>query len=133
MLQTDNAILRRLLCRQRNIVEGDQFGQLTVLGPQFSVRDDNGLRVPMNVVRCACGTVRAVRSAGLANEKTKSCGCSRKLPTRLMATSSSEQDRLVLGIFAGRPIKRCEQCGVRVYYPCQACAIRAKLMPQRAA
>lgn len=64
----------------RPIVAGERYGDLTIIGPAPSRRDEGstkctGRRV---VVRCACGVVKDVRHAVLLAGRVKSCGCGRK-------------------------------------------------------
>lgn len=52
-----------------------RFGQLTVVGDAPDKPSPSGFQARCAMVRCDCGTVKAVRAGDLRNNYTTSCGC----------------------------------------------------------
>jgi hypothetical protein len=104
----------------KEVVIGERYEMLVMLGEVERVQDAAGRSWRMVAVRCDCGTEKAIRFANW-QQKTISCGCFKRESMREIARERfSLQDglavanRMIYGMW-GRMLSRCESPADKSY------------------
>lgn len=67
-----------IISKKPRVQPGQEFDRLTVQGCEFWIRRDRQARTRMAVVKCQCGTIKAVPVRSLIEGGSRSCGCLQK-------------------------------------------------------
>lgn len=75
----------RILHEWRGVKVGDEFDQVTIIGPFFTTNENRAGPRWMCIIECSCGTIKAAEAKHLVGKSITSCGCMRNARIASMA------------------------------------------------